>query len=73
MKIKSSLKSIKKRDLNTNLVRRRGRVYVINKTNPDTFIPSHGETFFLKKHSEWVRSQKTNIRSFNILNFDIWG
>ena len=34
MKIKSSLKSIKKRDLNSNLVRRRGRGYVINKTNP---------------------------------------
>ena len=32
--IKSSLKSIKKRDLNSKLVRRRGRVYVINKTNP---------------------------------------
>ena len=31
MKIKSSLKSIKKRDLNSKLVRRRGRVYVINK------------------------------------------
>ena len=34
MKIKSSLKSIKKRDLNSKLVRRRGRVYVINKTKP---------------------------------------
>ena len=34
MKIKSSLKSIKKRDLNSKLVRRIGRVYVINKTNP---------------------------------------
>ena len=31
---KSSLKSIKKRDLNSKLVRRRGRVYIINKTNP---------------------------------------
>ena len=31
MKIKSSLKSIKKRDLNSKLVRRRGRVYIINK------------------------------------------
>ena len=28
------LKSIKKRDLNSKLVRRRGRVYVINKINP---------------------------------------
>jgi len=34
MKIKSSLKSLKKRDLNSKLVRRRGRVYIINKTNP---------------------------------------
>ena len=34
MKIKSSLKSIKKRDLNSKLVRRRGRIYIINKTNP---------------------------------------
>tara|TARA_B100001057_G_C22827020_1_gene941831 strand:- start:12 stop:275 length:264 start_codon:yes stop_codon:yes gene_type:complete len=34
MKIKSSLKSVKKRDLNSKLVRRRGRVYVINKMNP---------------------------------------
>ena len=33
MKIKSSLKSVKKRDLNSKLVR--GRVYVINKTNPN--------------------------------------
>ena len=31
MKIASSLKSLKKRDLNSKLVRRRGRVYVINK------------------------------------------
>ena len=34
MKIKSSLKSLKKRDLNSKLVKRRGRVYIINKTNP---------------------------------------
>ena len=34
MKIKSSLKSIKKRDINYKQVRRRGRGYVINKTNP---------------------------------------
>ena len=35
MKIKSSLKSIKKRDLNSKLVRRRGRVYIINKITPN--------------------------------------
>ena len=34
MKIATSLKSLKKRDLNSRLVRRRGRVYIINKKNP---------------------------------------
>lgn len=34
MKIANSLKSLKKRDKNCRIVRRRGRVYVINKTNP---------------------------------------
>ena len=34
MKIKSSLKIYQKRDLNSKLVRRRGRVYIINKNNP---------------------------------------
>ena len=34
MKIKSSLKSAKIRDKNNQLVRRKGRLYVINKTNP---------------------------------------
>jgi len=34
MKIKSSLKSIKKRDLNSKPARTRGRVYVTNKTTP---------------------------------------
>ena len=34
MKITSSLKSLKKRDLNSKLVKRRGKLYVINKKNP---------------------------------------
>ena len=34
MKIASSLKSVKKRDLNSKLVKRRGKLYVINKKNP---------------------------------------
>ena len=34
MKIASSLKSLKKRDLNSKIVKRRGKVYVINKKNP---------------------------------------
>jgi large subunit ribosomal protein L36 len=34
MKIVSSLKSLKKRDINSKLVRRRGKVYIVNKKNP---------------------------------------
>ena len=34
MKVLSSLKSAKKRDKNCRVVRRKGRVYVINKTKP---------------------------------------
>ena len=34
MKVLSSLKSAKKRHLHCKVVPRRGRVYVINKTNP---------------------------------------
>lgn len=34
MKIKSSLKSLKARHRDCVLVRRKGRVYVINKTDP---------------------------------------
>ena len=34
MKIANSLKTLKKRDKNCKIVRRKGRVYVINKTNP---------------------------------------
>ena len=33
MKVASSLKSLK-RDLNSKLVKRRGKVYIINKKNP---------------------------------------
>ena len=34
MKVVSSLKSLKKRDLNNKLVKRKGKLYVINKKNP---------------------------------------
>jgi large subunit ribosomal protein L36 len=34
MKIRNSLKTAKKRDKNCRVVRRKGRVYVINKSNP---------------------------------------
>jgi large subunit ribosomal protein L36 len=33
MKIANSLKALKKRDANCKLVRRKGRVYIINKKN----------------------------------------
>ena len=34
MKVKCSLKSAKSRDKDCKLVRRKGRIYVINKKNP---------------------------------------
>jgi len=34
MRVRNSLKSAKTRDKNCRVVRRRGRVYVINKQNP---------------------------------------
>jgi large subunit ribosomal protein L36 len=34
MKIRNSLKSAKTRDKNCRIVRRKGRVYIINKSNP---------------------------------------
>ena len=34
MKIVNSLKTLKRRHKNCRIVRRKGRVYVINKTNP---------------------------------------
>jgi len=34
MKVVSSLKTIKARDKNCRVIRRKGRIYVINKTNP---------------------------------------
>ncbi len=34
MKVRNSLKTLKTRDKNCKLVRRRGKVYIINKKNP---------------------------------------
>lgn len=34
MKVRNSLRSLKKRDKDCRIVRRKGRVYIINKTNP---------------------------------------
>ena len=45
MKIASSLKSLKKRDLNSKLVKRRGKLYVINKKSI-----ADPQTIWLKKY-----------------------
>ena len=34
MKVRNSLRSLKSRDKNCRIIRRKGRVYVINKKNP---------------------------------------
>ncbi|MBV6632270.1 MAG: type B 50S ribosomal protein L36 [Pseudomonadota bacterium] len=34
MRVANSLKTLKKRDKNCRVIRRKGRVYVINKKNP---------------------------------------
>ena len=34
MKVRNSLRSLKKRDMDCQVIRRKGRVYVINKKNP---------------------------------------
>ena len=34
MKVRNSLKSLRTRHRNNRIVRRKGRVYIINKTNP---------------------------------------
>ena len=57
MKIASSLKSLKKRDLNSKLVRRRGRVYIINKKNPK-----------FKARQKWSRDY-SKLKYENRINF----
>ena len=64
MKIKSSLKSLKKRDLNSKLVRRRGRVYIINKTNPK--FKARQKQFFMDNQNH------KDIWS-NFTKFVLWG
>ena len=61
MKIKSSLKSVKKRDLNSKLVRRRGRVYVINKIN--NLVKKNIIIFSLELLPRITRAQSMDILS----------
>ena len=63
MKIKSSLKSIKKRDLNSKLVRRRGRVYIINKTNPK----------FKARQKQFMDNENHKKTWNNFTKFVTWG
>ena len=63
MKIVSSLKSLKKRDLNSKLVRRRGRVYIINKKNPK-----------FKARQKWDMDDKSHKDTWNnFTKFVLWG
>ena len=63
MKIKSSLKSIKKRDLNSKLVRRRGRVYIINKKNPK----------FKARQKQKMDNENHKNTWNNFTKFVLWG
>ena len=63
MKIKSSLKSIKKRDLNSKMVRRRGRVYIINKTNPK----------FKARQNNLMDNENHKNTWNNFTKFVLWG
>ena len=64
MKIASSLKSLKKRDLNSKLVRRRGRVYIINKKNPK-----------FKARQKWKFMDNESHKNTwnNFTKFVLWG
>ena len=63
MKIASSLKSLKKRDLNSKLVRRRGRVYIINK-----------KTLNLKQDKNSFMDNETHKNTWNnFTKFVLWG
>ena len=64
MKIASSLKSLKKRDLNSKLVRRRGRVYVINKTNPK---------FKARQKQIFMENENHKKTWNNFTKFVLWG
>ena len=63
MKVLSSLKSLKKRDINCKVVRRRGNHYVTNKKNP-TFKARQGQLME-------INSQKETWSSFKKLTFYI--
>ena len=63
MKIASSLKSLKKRDLNSKLVKRRGRVYIINKKNPK----------FKARQKQQMDNESHKNTWNNFTKFVLWG
>ena len=63
MKVVSSLKSLKKRDINCKVVRRRGKLYVINKKNPK-FKARQGQNF---NNFMDIKSQKETWSNFKKL------
>ena len=63
MKVVSSLKSLKKRDINCKVVRRRGKLYVINKKNPK-FKARQGQSF---NNFMDINSQKETWSNFKKL------
>ena len=63
MKIVNSLKTAKKRERNCRIVRRRGRVYVINKKNP-RFKARQGYVF-----AQFVFGTRSPVRSAGFVVF----
>lgn len=43
---------------------------LFNEYDPDFFIPIHGESFFLERHGEWVKTLKDNLKTRVIHNHD---
>ena len=63
MKVVSSLKSLKKRDINCKVVRRRGKLYVINKKNPK-FKARQGQYIYMDVNSQketWAQFKKLTL------------
>ena len=61
MKVVSSLKSLKKRDINCKVVRRRGKLYVINKKNPK-FKARQGQQMDIDSQREtWSNFKKLTV------------
>ena len=60
MKISSSLKSLKKRDLNSKMVKRRGKVYIINKKKPK-FKADKAKFFNERRFNKREKSRKKNF------------